>query len=205
MAQLEALREVGEAVGSSLDLDEVLEQVVGNAVRLTNRGFGDITLRTDGGSILEYDDSSDSFHVHAAGSSPALLERLRATTIHRDSTLVGRAALERRPLEVPDLGRCERDPHLDILFRDGWRSVLAVPMLRGEKIVGVLVIRRRGTGSFPPDVIDAARDLRQPVGAGHRQRAPVPRTARPRPPNSRSQAVTSRSSWPACPTNCGRR
>ena len=97
VAQLEALREVGEAVGSSLDLDEVLDRIVGNAVRLTNRGFGDITLRTDGGSIMEYDESTESFHVHAVGSGRDLLERLRAITIHRDSTLVGRAALAHRP------------------------------------------------------------------------------------------------------------
>jgi signal transduction histidine kinase/ActR/RegA family two-component response regulator len=32
--------------------------------------------------------------------------------------------------------------------------VLAVPMLRGDNMVGVLVIRRRGTGRFPPDVIE---------------------------------------------------
>lgn len=151
--QLEALREVGEAVGSSLDLDVVLDQIVGNAVRLTNRGFGDITLRPDGGSIMEYDESTASFHVHAVGSSPDLLDRLRAVTIHRDSTLVGRTALEHRPLEVTDLARVERDPLLEVLFQDGWRSVLAVPLLRGERIVGVLMIRRRGTGPFPPDVI----------------------------------------------------
>jgi signal transduction histidine kinase/CheY-like chemotaxis protein len=151
--QLEALREVGEAVGSSLDLDVVLEQIVNNAVRLTNRGFGDITLRPDGGSILEYDEATDAFEVHAVGSSPVVLQRLRAIRIDRDSTLVGRTARERRPLQVPDLAHVERDPHLDVLFGDGWRSVLAVPMLRGDKVVGVLVIRRRGTGGFPPDVI----------------------------------------------------
>ena len=50
--------------------------------------------------------------------------------------------------------RRELDPHLDILFRDGWRSVLAVPMLRGDKMVGVLVIRRRSTGTFPPDMTE---------------------------------------------------
>jgi signal transduction histidine kinase len=155
VAQLEALREVGEAVGSSLDIDEVLDRIVSNAVRLTNLGFGDITLGTDGGSIMEYDESTETFHVRAAfGSSPTLLERLRAITIHRDSTLVGRTALARRPLEVPDLASAELDPHLEVLFRDGWRSVLAVPMLRGDKTVGVLVIRRRGTGTFPPDVTD---------------------------------------------------
>jgi signal transduction histidine kinase len=142
--QLVALREVGEAVGSSLDLDEVLDRIVSNAVQLTE---------TDGGSIMEYDESSDSFHVRAAyGSSPDLLEQLRAVTIDRESTLVGRTALERKPLEVADLAQAKLDPHLEILFRDGWRSVLAVPLLRGDKMVGVLVIRRRSTGSFPREV-----------------------------------------------------
>jgi signal transduction histidine kinase len=144
VAQLEALREVGEAVGSSLDLDEVLDRIVSNAVRLTG---------TDGGSIMEYDESGDSFHVRAAsGSSPDLVEQLRAITIDRGSTLVGRTALERKPLEVPDLAQAELDPHLEILFRDGWRSVLAVPLLRGDRMVGVLVIRRRTVGTFPPEV-----------------------------------------------------
>jgi signal transduction histidine kinase/ActR/RegA family two-component response regulator len=144
VGQLEALREVGEAVGSSLDLDEVLDRIVSNAVRLTG---------TDGGSIMEYDESGDSFHVRAAsGSSPDLVEQLRAITIDRGSTLVGRTALERKPLEVPDLAQAELDPHLEILFRDGWRSVLAVPLLRGDRMVGVLVIRRRTVGTFPPEV-----------------------------------------------------
>jgi class 3 adenylate cyclase/putative methionine-R-sulfoxide reductase with GAF domain len=154
VAHLEALQEVDEAVGSSLDLDEVLERVVSNAVRLTNLGFGDITLRTDGGSILEYHEVSDSFHVHAFGSSHDLLEQLRAITIGRESTLIGRTAGSHQPFEIPDLAEAERDPYLDILFQDGWRSVLAVPILRGEKMLGVLAIRRRGTGNFPPDVTE---------------------------------------------------
>jgi signal transduction histidine kinase len=154
VAQLEALRKVGEAVGSSIDLDVVLDRIVRNAVRLTNIGFGDITLGTDGGSIMEYDESSDSFEVRAVGSDRSLLEQLRAVTVHRDSTLVGRAARAHRPLQVPDLAKAELDPHLEILFRDGWRSVLAVPMLRGDHLVGVLLIRRRGTGAFPRDVIE---------------------------------------------------
>ena len=144
VAQLEALREVGYAVGSTLDLDEVLDQIVSNAVRLTG---------TDGGSIMEYDESTDSFHVRAAaGSSPDLLKQLRAITIDRNSTLVGQAATAHRTLEVQDLVDTDLDPHLDALFRDGWRSVLAVPILRGERILGVLVIRRRSTGSFGPHV-----------------------------------------------------
>ncbi|MGJ6126653.1 ATP-binding protein [Mycolicibacterium sp. Y3] len=155
VAQLEALREVGEAVGSSLDLDEVLDQIVRNAVRLTNLGFGDITLGTDGGSILEYHESTDSFDVRASfGGSAELLARLRLMAIDRHSTVVARTALQRRVLEIADIAQAEPDPYLDAVLREGWRSMLAVPMVRSDTMVGVLVIRRRGTGSFPPDVIE---------------------------------------------------
>jgi signal transduction histidine kinase/CheY-like chemotaxis protein len=153
--QLEALREVDEAVGSSLDLDEVLERIVTNAVRLTNLGFGDITLSTDGGSILEYDETTDSFHVRGKyGSSPALWDRLRDITIDRKSSLIGQSALADQPLEIPDLAVVERDEFLDTIFGDGWRSVLAVPMIVGDEMIGVLVIRRRGTGDYPADVVE---------------------------------------------------
>lgn len=146
LQQLEALRHVGEAVSSSLDPGEVLNRIVTNAVRLTG---------TDGGSIMEYDEHADAFLVRAAyGSSRDLVNRLRATTILRSATLVGRAVTERRPLEIPDLSRAQLDSHLDVLYRDGWRSVLAVPMERGDLIVGVLVIRRRSVGSFPEDMVE---------------------------------------------------
>ena len=73
--QLEALRELGDAVSSSLDLDEVLDRIVASAVRLTE---------TDGGSIMEYDEVADTFVVRAAfGSSRALLDRLRTLKIER--------------------------------------------------------------------------------------------------------------------------
>ncbi|HET9861112.1 MAG TPA: GAF domain-containing protein [Nocardioidaceae bacterium] len=144
--QLEALREVGEAVSSTLDLDEVLSTIVTNAVRLTG---------TDGGSIMEYVEADDSFSVRAAyGSSDEMLARLRAVRIGRESTLVGRAALDRRPLEVAELGASPLDPHLRILYDDGWRSVLAVPMLRQDRMVGALVIRRRTTGGFSEETLE---------------------------------------------------
>jgi two-component system, NtrC family, sensor kinase len=41
-----------------------------------------------------------------------------------------------------------------LLGRLGYRSLLAVPLLREEKIMGGLTIFRRTTGSFPPEVIN---------------------------------------------------
>lgn len=142
--QLETLSTVGDAVSSSLDLDEVLRRIVASAVRLTG---------TDGGSIMEFDPVTDTFHVRAThGSSELLIERLRGVTIRRDSSLVGRAASKHRSLSVEDLATVPRDPHLEELYRDGWRSVLAVPMVRQGQLVGALVVRRRAPGEFPDDV-----------------------------------------------------
>lgn len=140
VTQLEVLREIGDAVSSSLDLDEVLGEIVSGAVRLTG---------ADGGSIMEYDAAEDCFRVRStAGGSPELTERLEALRILRHSSPVGRAVAAHRTLEVADLRDVPRDEHLDVLLADGWRSLLAVPLVRQDQLVGVLVIRRRTPGDF---------------------------------------------------------
>lgn len=143
--QLEALSEVGEAVSSSLVLDEVLTTIIMNAVRFAG---------CDGGSIMEYVEHERAFTVRSAYASDRLLERLRTIKVDLDTTLVGRAAKERHPIAVPDLDEVELDPHLRLLHEDGWRSMVAVPVLRGDRIVGALVVRRRTPGDFSADTID---------------------------------------------------
>ena len=144
--QLEALSEVGGTVSSSLVVDEVLATIIMNAVRFSG---------CDGGSIMEYVAGDRSLTVRAAyATSPGLLSRLRQVRIELDSSLVGRAARESRPIAVADLTAVEMDPHLQLLVDDGWRSILAVPMLRGGRVLGVLVVRRKTVGGFSDEVID---------------------------------------------------
>jgi signal transduction histidine kinase len=144
--ELEALRKVGEAVSSSLDVDQVLSTIAMHAVELSGTG---------GGSIMEYDDLERRFVVRSVyRTSPEVVEQLRGMRIDIDSTLVGRAAKERRPIAVPDLSLVDLDPHLQILFDNGWRSVVAVPMLLEEQIIGSLVVRRRSTGDFTMETLD---------------------------------------------------
>ena len=45
------------------------------------------------------------------------------------------------------------DPHLRILHDHGWRSVLAVPVLRRDRMVGALVIHRKVPGDFGPETL----------------------------------------------------
>ena len=144
--QLEALREVGEAVSSSLDVDHVLETIAMHAVVLSG---------TDGGSIMEYAVRDGCFMVRSVyRTGPAVVDRLRSIRIDLDETLVGRAARERRPIAVPDLDAVPLDPHLQVLHDDGWRSLAAVPMLREDQIVGCLVVRRKRTGDFTEETLD---------------------------------------------------
>ena len=57
---------------------------------------------------------------------------------------------------MPDLGMEASDPHIEQLLRHGWRSMLAVPLLREDRILGALVVRRKTPGAFP---VETARLL----------------------------------------------
>jgi signal transduction histidine kinase len=142
--QLQALSEVGETVSSTLVLDDVLFKIILNAVRFAE---------CDGGSIMEYVEADRCFLARTTyPASPDLLAGLRRLRIELDETLVGRAAREGRPIGLPDIALVERDVHLQLLFEDGWRSVLAVPVLRGGQIIGAMVVRRKTPGQFTDEV-----------------------------------------------------
>ena len=144
--QLEALGKLGEAVSSSLDLGTVLSTIVMHAVQMSG---------TDGGSLMEFDEAAQHFFVRTAyGTSDETLDRLRHAEISLVDTFVGRAALEGRPLQIADLGGLELDVHQRALFDTGWRSMVAVPMLREGQIVGVLVVRRLSTGVIPEETCE---------------------------------------------------
>src|SRR6185503_18671814 len=83
----------------------------------------------------------------------------RGTRINLDSTLVGRATIEGRPLAEPDLDQIPLDSHLQCLYDGGWRSVAAVPMLRQSRIIGALVVRRKTAGPFAEETLDLLQNF----------------------------------------------
>ena len=144
--QLEALGAVGQGVSSSLELMEVLTTIVMQAVILSG---------TDGGSIYEFDEGAREFYIRTAcGTSPEVLDLLRRTRIGLDDTFLGKAATHGHPMALPDLRDAPLDPHLSIIAEDGWRSLVAVPMLREDRIVGALVVRRHTPGYLPDEICD---------------------------------------------------
>jgi signal transduction histidine kinase len=47
-----------------------------------------------------------------------------------------------------------RSPFRDVLVEAGYRSILGVPLVREEHLVGVLTVNRKVPGEFPPEVIE---------------------------------------------------
>src|SRR4030095_9510353 len=45
------------------------------------------------------------------------------------------------------------DPHLAVLYDAGWRSLVAVPLLREGQIVGSLVVRRKRPGEVSTETL----------------------------------------------------
>ena len=97
--ELEALGEVGRAVSASLDLDTVLHSIIANACSLA---------RADGGTVHVLDEASDRFEMAAeVGMTAGLTRLIQSLPAHSESTLVGRAALRREPVQIEDAAQAE--------------------------------------------------------------------------------------------------
>jgi signal transduction histidine kinase len=148
VGELKALGEVGQAVSSTLDLETVLTRIVSHAVQLSG---------TDGGAIYEYDESTEEFLLRATDHmEEELINALRANPPRIGDGVVGRAAASREPVQVPNIleERTYAPRMRQMLEHFGFRASLAVPLLREDRIIGGLVVRRKLAGEFRPEVIE---------------------------------------------------
>ena len=140
LGQLRALGEVSQAVNSSLDLQRVLTTIVTHAVDLSG---------TDGGAIYEFDQTAQEFQLRAThGMSAELIDTIREAHIRLGETVIGEAAVKRSAVQTPDICQQPISGVPAALERDGFRALLAVPLLREEQVVGALVVRRAAPGPF---------------------------------------------------------
>jgi GAF domain-containing protein len=145
VAELQALEEVLRAVNSSLDLDTVLATIISRAAQLS---------QADEGMIYEFDETEEVFVPKSAfGMSAERVAGLRERRVRLGETYLGRAAVERAPVHVDDVQQDSTlsDPDRGRLLQ-GIHAVLAVPLLREDKVIGGLVIRRRSVGGFASTV-----------------------------------------------------
>jgi signal transduction histidine kinase/HAMP domain-containing protein len=143
--ELRALGEVGQAVSSSLDIQSVLTSIVSHAVELS---------QTDAGTIYEFDETAQVFVPRANyGIDEELIEILRQSHIGIGESGIGQAAATRTAVQIPDLQSQPNYP-LPFLLKAGYRALLAVPLLREDRVIGALAVRRKAAGAFPQPIVD---------------------------------------------------
>ncbi|WP_245316235.1 sensor histidine kinase [Mesorhizobium wenxiniae] len=145
VGELEALGEVSKAVNSTLDLDTVLQTIVAKAVQLSE---------TDAGTIYVFSSTRQQFRPRATyGMGDELIAAISNQAIGLNDPGIGDAALRRAPVQVPDLSVRTPSPVQKVVLDAGYRGVLVVPLLRPNKIVGALVVRRRKPGEFDQQIV----------------------------------------------------
>jgi signal transduction histidine kinase/putative methionine-R-sulfoxide reductase with GAF domain len=142
---LTALREVGRAVSSTLDLKVVLKTIVDRAVLLSG---------TDAGSIFYYREEIGKFELgETTGLDEVVVTRFRKLDISLRESGLAEAIARRQPLQIPDLTQRPSEPLRDAVLDAGFRASLVVPLLGAEGPLGTLILRRRTPGEFTASVV----------------------------------------------------
>jgi GAF domain-containing protein/anti-sigma regulatory factor (Ser/Thr protein kinase) len=147
VGELRALDEVSQAVNSTLDLETVLSTIVAKATQLSG---------TEAGAIYVFDEAARQFHLRATyGMDRELIDALTHRRIGLDEPNAAAAMAAGAPIQVADLKEAGGVSEINkIILHAGFRALLVAPLLRGEEIVGMLVVRRRTPGAFPQNTVD---------------------------------------------------
>ena len=141
--ELKVLEEVGRAVASSLDLNAVLPTVAARALEITH---------ADAVLIYGYDAANRQFNLtEAIGIDKDAEGGHRA--IDEAGSPLGAAAAKAEPISIPNLDVTDEHPLRDMAVAAGFHSVLVVPLVDQQGILGSLVVLRRTAGAFSQNLI----------------------------------------------------
>jgi class 3 adenylate cyclase len=125
---------------STFELDPVLQTVLDSAVRLTHADQGGIT-REIGGEFRA--------HVFSSDVSTEFRELMSGVAIRPErGTAMGRALLERGPIQIVDVLADPEYRLVDAQRSAGSRTLLGIPLLRDGEPIGVMAIWRRHVQAF---------------------------------------------------------
>jgi signal transduction histidine kinase len=126
------------------DLDSLLERI---------NAEGRAVARAEAASVMLYDEATGELYFRVAHGDSGDQEQLkRKVRLKPGQGIAGAAAQERRAIHVPDVNqdaRFFRDA--DVMTQFHTRSILAVPMVERNQLIGVLEVINKTDGSdFSP-------------------------------------------------------
>jgi signal transduction histidine kinase len=144
--QVQGLVDTIGAVSASLDLEKVLQTIVVHATELS---------RSDAGLIYEFDESARVFRFQTAHLvRPEFIETLKQAPPTFHDSLIGRAAITGAPEQIIDVAAVTSYRLKDHIVAEGYRSLLAVPAIQQDRLVGGIVVARREPGGFTEQEIE---------------------------------------------------
>jgi GAF domain-containing protein len=145
---VDALRKIDSAISKHQKLEQVLTLVLEEALQLTGAERGDFYLYHAYPGELEAWVSVDPIHV---ASAPVQSERFRFA-LEGPESITGRVAKTRRP--YMSKGDVQLDETVRYVGYPDIHSEIAVPLVRGEVLEGVLNVESREYNAFDNDDLD---------------------------------------------------
>jgi putative methionine-R-sulfoxide reductase with GAF domain len=152
---LATVAEVGTATATILESGKLLQEVVD----LTKERFGLYHAH-----IYLLDDAGKNLVLTAGAGEPGriMVAEGRSIPLDREQSLVARAARERRGVTVNDV--TQAPDFLPNPLLPDTRSELAVPMIVGENVIGVLDLQSNKVGRFTDAEVSVGTTLASLVG-----------------------------------------
>ena len=146
--KLSSLFTIGQKMISSMSLEDVLDRVTEEAAKLTqtklcslmllNAKAEELTLRSVYGGSEKY---------------------IRKPNLPVRQSLLGQVVLKKQPLEVLDVTRSAAYRHPEVAKEEGLVSLLSVPMIFQEKVIGILNVYSGELRHFSREEVDVLSAL----------------------------------------------
>ena len=130
---------------SPSDLQPVLDAIVQTAARLCSVEYSFIAKVVENKCHLVAGNRMEAAHIQYLANHPVAIDR---------SSVIGRVALERKSIHVPDVLSDPEFKHLEWQKVGKQRTVLGVPLLREDAIIGVIILARTQVEPFTEKQIE---------------------------------------------------
>jgi signal transduction histidine kinase len=123
----ESLVRVGQTINSTINLDDALRAITREACALMNSRMS---------SLLLLDETGEWLHLRAShGAGPDYLNK---PPLSAEESLVGVVIRRRKPIQVENVQKSSRYQNVEVARREGLVALLSVPLLSGNRALGVL-------------------------------------------------------------------
>lgn len=155
VAELDAIRKVSEAAGSSLDLREVLDQALEPALEVTG---------LDAAWVCMLDEASAELVIEASRNVPASLgEAAARCPLH--TSVLGRVVADGRPKFLRDVSIAPGLSATEPPAAGPSASIIAVPLWLEHKVIGLFVLATLDSRVPSPDDLRLVVALARPIAA----------------------------------------